>query len=141
VNRECILCGRDERLDHLMIEICELSVTTLYLYKEQTYFGRCVVALKEHQRELFHLPEETRSKLMEDIVRVAGAIEKAFLPDKINYGSYGDTMPHIHFHIVPKYKGGDAWGVPFELNPNKIYFNDEQYMGMIEKLIKYLELP
>lgn len=53
---------------------------------------------------------------------------------------YGDTMPHIHFHIVPKYKDGDGWGGPFEFNPNRTYFNDEQYMGMIEKLIKYLEL-
>lgn len=141
MQRECVFCSRDERLDHLMIEICELSVSTLYLYKEQSYFGRCVVALNDHQRELFHLPEETRAKLMEDIVRVAAAIEKAFLPDKINYAMYGDTMPHIHFHVVPKYKDGENWGSAFEFNPNRTYFQDEQYQAMIEKLMKYLELP
>ncbi|MBC8081077.1 MAG: HIT family protein [Gorillibacterium sp.] len=140
MQRECVFCSRDERLEHLMIEICELGVSTLYLNKEQSYLGRCVLVLNEHQRELFHLPEETRAKLMEDIVRVASAIEKSFLPDKINYGMYGDTMPHIHFHVVPKYKDGDSWGGPFDLNPNRVYFSDEQYMGMIEKLIKYLEV-
>ncbi len=140
MQRECVFCSRDERLEHLMIEICELSVSTLYLHKEQSYLGRCVVVLNDHQRELFHLAEETRAKLMEDIVKVASAMEKAFLPDKINYGMYGDTMPHIHFHIVPKYKDGELWGGPFDLNPNRTYFNDEQYMGMIEKLMKYLEI-
>jgi len=141
MQRECVFCSRDERLDQLMLEICELSVSTLYLYKEQSYFGRCVVVLNDHQRELFHLPEETRAKLMEDIARVAAAIEKAFLPDKINYAMYGDTMPHIHFHVVPKYKDGDCWGSAFDFNSNRTYFKDEQYQAMIEKLMKYLELP
>ncbi|WP_040949588.1 HIT family protein [Gorillibacterium massiliense] len=137
--RECVFCGRDERLDQMMIEICDLSVSTLYLNKEQTYFGRCVVVLKDHQRELFQLSEETRTKFMNDIVLVAGAIEKAFQPDRINYGCYGDYMPHLHFHVVPKYKDGEAWGFPFELNGKQIFLNDEQYMGMIEKLMKYME--
>ncbi|WJH36691.1 HIT family protein [Paenibacillus aurantius] len=138
MHQECIYCSRDERLEKLMIEIMELSVSTLYLFKEQTYFGRCLIALNEHQREIFHLSEATRSLLMADMAKVAGAIEKAFLPDKINYGSYGDTMPHVHFHIVPKYKDMEMWGQPFEINPNRVYFTDEQYQGMIEKLIKYL---
>lgn len=138
MQQECIYCSRDERLDKLMIEICELSVSTLYLFKEQTYFGRCLIALNEHQREVFHLKPEVRANLMEDIARVASAIEKAFLPDKINYGAYGDTMPHVHFHIVPKYKDGENWGKTFDMNPNRTYYSDEQYQAMIEKLMKYL---
>jgi diadenosine tetraphosphate (Ap4A) HIT family hydrolase len=41
---------------------------------------------------------------MRDVAQVAAAIEKAFQPDKIHYSAFGDTMPHVHFHIVPKYK-------------------------------------
>jgi hypothetical protein len=43
------------------------------------------------------------------------AIYEAFHPDKINYAAYGDGYPHVHFHLVPKYRGGKSWGSPFDL--------------------------
>ncbi|MFQ8729698.1 MAG: HIT family protein [Enterocloster bolteae] len=36
---------------------------------------------------------------------MARAVHKVFQPDKVNYGAYGDTGHHLHFHIVPKYEG------------------------------------
>jgi diadenosine tetraphosphate (Ap4A) HIT family hydrolase len=139
MHRECIYCSRDERLDNVMIEICVLGVSTLYLFKEQTYSGRCLLVLNDHEREFFHLTEQVRHALHEDISKVAKAIEKAFLPDKINYGIYGDTMPHMHVHIVPKFKGGDDWGKPFDINPMKVYLSDEEYQFTIERILKHLD--
>ena len=49
---DCFYCTKDERLDSLMMEVCELSASTLYLFKDQTYKGRCIVACKEHKREI-----------------------------------------------------------------------------------------
>ena len=51
----CFYCEKDERLTDLMLEICKLKVSTLYLFKEQTYKGRCVVAYKGHINELYEL--------------------------------------------------------------------------------------
>jgi diadenosine tetraphosphate (Ap4A) HIT family hydrolase len=138
LNPECMYCSKDERLSNLMIEICPLSVSTLFLFKEQTHLGRCVIALNQHERELFLLSEEKRNLLMGDIARVARAVEEAFQPDKINYGAYGDTMPHVHFHIVPKYKDGEAWSKPFEMNPAKVYLSDEEYQATISKIVAHL---
>jgi diadenosine tetraphosphate (Ap4A) HIT family hydrolase len=39
-----------------------------------------------------------------------------FSPDKINYAIFGDLYPHLHMHLVPKYKGGPEWGGPFVLD-------------------------
>ena len=33
-------------------------------------------------------------------------MHEIFNPDKVNYGAYGDTGHHLHFHLVPKYKDG-----------------------------------
>lgn len=131
---ECMYCTNDGRLDKLMIEIAPLSVSTLYLFKEQTYRGRVLVALNTHEREMFHLSDEVRNQLMNDVARAARAVDQAFRPGKINYGAYGDTMPHVHFHIVPKYEGGEQWGTTFVMNPGQVYLSDEEYAKVIGRI-------
>lgn len=135
---ECMYCSQDERLDKLMIEIGPLSVSTLYLFKEQTYRGRVLVALNTHEREMFHLSDEVRNRLMADVARAAQAVDKAFRPGKINYGAYGDTMPHVHFHIVPKYEGGEQWGTTFVMNPAQTYLSEEEYADLIAQIRAHL---
>jgi len=138
-DNDCFYCTGDERLTNIMIEICKLEASTLYLFKEQTYRGRCVVAYNGHKSELFHLNDEQRSLYMKDVARVAGALSKAFAPYKINYGAYADKMTHLHFHIVPKYENGPNFGGTFEMLPSeKVFLKDEEYKMLINKIKEYL---
>ena len=131
-------CMEDERRNQLMIEIAQLEVSTVFLFKEQTYKGRCNVVYKDHVKELFHLDEQDLTSFMKDVKRVAEAIDKAFSPNKINYGAYGDTLHHLHMHVVPKYEGKENWGSTFEMNPGNIYLTDQEYQERIQELKKYL---
>jgi len=134
-NDDCFYCVKDERLNDIMIEICKLEASTLYLFKEQTYRGRCVVAYNDHKSEIFELSDDERSLYMKDVARVAGALYKAFSPYKINYGAYADTMTHLHFHIVPKYEDGPSFGGTFEMSPkNKVLLKDDEYNQLINKI-------
>jgi len=135
---DCLYCQRNELQKSLMIEICDLKVSTLFLFKEQSHPGRCVVAYKDHVKEPFELAETDRNAFMEDVCRVAAAMQKAFSPAKINYGAYSDKLPHLHFHIVPKYEGGLSYGGTFEMNPQKVYLSDQEYADTIEKIVKEL---
>ena len=130
----CLYCDKDEKLDNLMIEICKLNVSTLYLFKEQSHQGRCIVAYDKHVNELFELEDKELELFMKDVTRVAAAIKKAFSPNKINYGAYSDTLPHLHFNLVPKYNDGYSWGGVFEMNPQKTYLSDEEYNELITKI-------
>ena len=130
----CLYCDKDEKLDNLMIEICELGVSTLYLFKEQSHKGRCIVAYNKHVNELFELKDEELELFMKDVTRAAFAIKKAFSPDKVNYGAYSDTLPHLHFHLVPKYKNGYSWGGVFEMNPQKTYLSSKEYIERINMI-------
>ncbi|MDD9268498.1 HIT family protein [Paenibacillus sp. GCM10023248] len=135
----CNYCSKNEALNNLMIEIGQLRVSTLYLFREQTYRGRCIVALNEHETEFFHLSQDKQDAYMRDVAQAAAAIEKAFQPDKINYGAFGDTMPHVHFHIVPKYKDGYTWGKMFEMNPSaNLLLTEEQYEALIDQIKSHL---
>ena len=134
-DNDCFYCVKDARLTNLMIEICKLEASTLYLFKEQTYKGRCVVAYNGHKSEIFDLDDEQRALYMKDVARVAGAISKAFSADKINYGAYADTMTHLHYHIVPKYKNGPSFGGTFEMMPkDKVLLKDDEYNELIKKI-------
>ena len=138
---DCQYCAKDRRLTEIMIEICPLQVSTLFLFRDQTHRGRCVVALNAHQTELFRLDDETLCAFSRDTARAAAAVQRAFEPDKINYAVYGDLVPHLHYHIVPKYRDGASWGKPFELNPlDKTLLGNEDYQAVIQKIARFLSL-
>jgi diadenosine tetraphosphate (Ap4A) HIT family hydrolase len=134
-NAECLYCARDQRVDDLMIEVAPLAVSTLFLFKEQSYPGRCVVAYKDHKRELYDLDPEELGLYMKDVARAEKAIARVFSPDKINCASFGDRSPHLHFHLVPKYEGGPDWGDVFRMLPkeNRLLESSE-YQALIARL-------
>ena len=101
----CGYCAGGEVLSKFGIKICDLSVSQLILFKEQSHPGRVIVAYKDHVSELVDISEEDRNAFFADVAKAAKAIHKAFHPDKINYGAYGDGGCHLHFHLVPKYEG------------------------------------
>ena len=130
---DCFYCSKDERLDNLMLEVAKLGVSTLYLFREQTYKGRCIVSFDRHVNELFELSEEELTLFMKDVVKAAKTLKEVFNADKINYGIYSDKLPHLHFHIVPKYIDGVSWGSTFEMSPNnRKELSDTEYKDMIK---------
>ena len=135
---DCLYCQRDELQKSLMIQICDLSASTLFLFKEQSHPGRCVVAFKDHVNELFELTESDRNDFMADVCQAASAIQKAFSATKLNYGAYSDKLGHLHFHLVPKNVDGFEFGGTFEMNPQKVYLSDAEYAEIIEKIVNCL---
>ena len=69
----CGYCARGELLDAFGIVICELNVSTLILFKEQSHPGRCIVAYKDHVSEIVDLTDEERNAFMADVNRAAKA--------------------------------------------------------------------
>ena len=116
------------------IKICDLKVSQLILFKEQSHPGRVIVAYKDHVSELVNISDEERNLFFADVAAAAKALHKVFSPDKINYGAYGDGGCHLHFHLVPKYKDEFEWTTTFAMNPGKTYLSEEEYQAMIEKI-------
>ncbi len=125
---------RGELLGQFGIYICDLSVSSLVLFKEQSHLGRCIVAYKDHVSEIVNISDEERNAFFADVNRAAKAIHAAFSPDKVNYGAYGDTGCHLHVHLVPKYRDGFEWGGVFEMNPKKKFLSEQEYSDIIAKI-------
>ncbi|MFQ9510132.1 MAG: HIT family protein [Lachnospiraceae bacterium] len=139
MNENCAYCAEGDRLDKFGIKICELPASKIILFKEQSHKGRLIVASKLHVDEICDLNEEERKAFIDDVAHAATAIRKAFGPDKINYGAYGDTMHHLHFHLVPKYHEDEfEWGTTFAMDPKRKTLSEGEYSEIINELKKYL---
>ena len=131
----CGYCMRGELLDKFGIEICDLEVSQLILFKEQSHPGRVIVAYKDHVSEIISISDEERNLFMADVARAAKALHAAFHPKKVNYGAYGDTGCHLHMHLVPKYEDDPfEWGGVFAMNPDRKYLTEDEYAEMIQKI-------
>lgn len=128
--KDCLYCQDNQTQKDLMIPVAELSVSRVFIFKEQTYHGRCLVAYNGHVDDLNLLTDEERNAFMSDVAKVTRAMQKVFNPAKINYGAYSDTLSHLHFHLIPKYVGGPDFGGVFSMNPKSVYLTDEEYAQM-----------
>ena len=132
--KDCLYCENRELMDKLMIPIADLGVSKLYLFKEQTYGGRCIVAYNHHDIELADVPPGDASAFIADVQRVGRALTKTVNPAKINYGMYSDKLPHLHVHVVPKERDGYTYGTTFTMNPEEKYLTPGEYTALIEQI-------
>jgi len=72
------------------------------LGKWQYYTGYCVLISREHATELSQLGD-ARAPYLDEMARLADAIEACFRPLKLNYELLGNQVPHLHWHIFPRY--------------------------------------
>lgn len=136
--KECLYCTNNQTLHDLMIEICHLRVSRVFLFKEQTYHGRCLVAYDHHVNDLNQLSDEERNAFMADVADTTRAMQRLFNPEKINYGAFSDTLSHLHFHLAPKYVGGPDYPGLFRMNPKEVYLSDEEYATMVADMRREL---
>ncbi|MDU4934435.1 MAG: HIT family protein [Peptostreptococcaceae bacterium] len=139
MDKNCAYCMEGELVDKFGIKICELETSKVYLFKEQSHKGRVIVAHKKHIGDMTVLSADERAAYFEDIAKVSNALQAAFKPNKVNYGAYGDTGCHLHFHLVPKYSDEFEWGTTFAMNPERITLTEEEYQELINQIKENLK--
>lgn len=81
------------------------------------YPGFCRVILRQHCREMTDLAEADRFRLMRVVFAAEAALRTVYQPDKINLASFGNVVPHVHWHVVPRWRSDrhfpqPVWGTP-----------------------------
>jgi diadenosine tetraphosphate (Ap4A) HIT family hydrolase len=84
---------------------------------EPDYPGFCRVILKRHAREMTDLAPDERAALMAVVYAVEDALRETMRPDKMNIASLGNMTPHLHWHVVPRFRDdrhfpGPIWAQP-----------------------------
>jgi len=94
----CPLCGAvgEEALWHD-------SFCRVILVEDDHYPGFCRVILNAHVKEMTDLAMDERQRLMAVAFTVEAALRELLQPDKINLASLGNVVPHVHWHVIPRF--------------------------------------
>jgi diadenosine tetraphosphate (Ap4A) HIT family hydrolase len=68
----------------------------------QFYTGYCLLASRDHATELSQLGAN-RLPFLNEMAILAEAIEACFTPHKLNCELLGNVVPHLHWHVFPRY--------------------------------------
>lgn len=134
----CPMCSRWD--DDVELRIREFEHSYLILNRDQFFPGYCLLFAKQHVTELFDLDLKTRQGMMEEVTRTAAALAALFKPDKLNYELLGNMVPHIHWHLVPRFSSDQLWPRPIWSEPHaETYLSKEDYHQRCEQIRQALE--
>jgi diadenosine tetraphosphate (Ap4A) HIT family hydrolase len=107
----CELC--DTPGGEIIVQLAELRVV---LVDDTLYPGFCRVIHNRHIIEMTDLPPAGSSQMMMSVCKVEQAIRDVMAPDKINLASFGNAVPHLHWHVIPRWRNDahfpqPTWGV------------------------------
>ena len=76
--------------------------------------GFCRVIWNHHVAEMTDLSCGEREHLMSLVFAVEEAVRHVMHPDKMNVAALGNMVPHIHWHVIPRFKDdvffpGSVW--------------------------------
>ncbi len=113
---DCPFCAPRPDDSDIMQLIAPLRVSSLYLNKSQTYRGACILVYDTaHVTRVDLLPASEWQDFAKDIHDAQSAIVATVKPDHMNTESLGNVVPHLHFHLVPRYKDDGRWRDPIWL--------------------------
>lgn len=93
-------------------ELCQLTIApawsnelfSVIMVDDVAYPGFVRVIWHEHVREISDLPDAHRLALNDAVYRVELAVRTVMQSLKINVASLGNVVPHVHWHIIPRYQ-------------------------------------
>ncbi|MCU0668875.1 MAG: HIT family protein [Myxococcota bacterium] len=83
--------------------IARLRATTLAFYDDARFPGRAVLVLGEHAELVEDLPLDVARDLALDVRQAAAAVRAASGARRINYAAFGNVVPHVHVHLIPRH--------------------------------------
>jgi len=110
MNKPCPICAKISLLKkggHPDL-VREFKQSFLIMGFNQHFRGYAILLLKRHLREPHQLPPAARRQLFDELMKAGNAVWRCFKPWKLNYASLGNEVPHVHWHIIPRYRKGPA---------------------------------
>lgn len=114
---DCPMCagGRPEQ-DEYGVRIRQTQRTDAYLQRADIQRGYTLVIWRgRHVTEPTELNDWEARDYWNDVLTVARALMKYYRPLKMNYETLGNSLPHLHTHLVPRFHADPAPGRPFPL--------------------------
>jgi diadenosine tetraphosphate (Ap4A) HIT family hydrolase len=104
---ECIFC-REDGGDVLWRD----DTLRVVLADEHDYPGLCRVVWNGHVAEFSDMAEAERERVMRVVAAVERAMRRVLHPVKVNLASLGNQVPHVHWHVIPRFSNDAHFPLP-----------------------------
>ena len=118
------------------IDIVEMPSGYLCATSDVPFKGTCYLITRKHYIELFDMSDDEAFLFMKDIMKAAKAIKEVTGAIKINYEIHGNTVPHLHIVLYPRYLKGDRFS-DGPINPRLTSppaYQGNEFFEFIEKM-------
>lgn len=78
----------------------------------QAFPGFCRIVWQAHVREFSDLDAADRAHLMHVVHAVEAVVRDVMQPHKINLASFGNVVPHLHWHVIPRWRDDSHYPAP-----------------------------
>jgi diadenosine tetraphosphate (Ap4A) HIT family hydrolase len=85
----------------------------------------CVVS-KRHVVEPYELPPDERAAFWDDVLFAAERVARLLRPVKVNYEIHGNSLPHLHAHVFPRFAGDQFVGGPIDGRAAPVAQSDDE---------------
>jgi diadenosine tetraphosphate (Ap4A) HIT family hydrolase len=126
-------------------ELCELAASakviandkfSVILADDANYPGFARVIWNGHVREMSDLADADRLLLNDAVWKLEQAVREAMQPLKVNVASLGNVVPHLHWHVIPRY--ADDAHFPAPVWAQAVRATDEAVLGARRALVPEL---
>ena len=137
--KNCVLCESDGGE-----VIYRAEKWRVLIADEPNIPGFCRVVMNDHIAEMTDLPVEARTALMDVVWLVEQAVRDTMQPDKVNLATLGNMVPHMHWHIIPRYNDDTTfpdsiWSAPRRtINPEVLATRKQRVPALRQQLVSRL---
>lgn len=106
----------------------------LILVDDVQYPGFCRVVWNQHVKEMTDLSEQDRDVLMSVVWKVELVLREVMQPHKVNVASFGNVVPHLHWHIIPRYQDDAHFPSPIWAQPKPEWADTSARRALLPQL-------
>lgn len=127
----CPICAQGRPRDI----VAELETSWVTVQERAPMRGYACLVFRRHAVEFHDLSADEGAAYMRDAQKLSGAVATITGAVKMNYEVHGNTLPHLHMHFFPRYRGDPFEGGP--IVPKQIHtpvYSGEEYNLFVEQL-------
>lgn len=139
----CPVCQRIENpYPPVLIKEMEHSWLECFIEAQGCLFGKCHVLSKVHSEHFYDMCPLDMANFMSDVQKAAKALHKVTNAVKINYEIHGNSMPHLHVHLFPRYVDDKFPSAPidYSITEPSPYESDDEFQWFVEQMRNALHI-
>lgn len=120
------------------------SQVRVLLVRDTPFVGWCRVVWNAHVKEMTDLTAKERDTILAVLFAVEAGLRRLLAPEKINLASLGTTLPHVHWHVIPRFADDShfpdpIWATPIRSQGDR-RLPDDFVVGMRRHLSQTVEI-